>query len=95
MNIGNFTITFEGTSTDLESNKEYYIFIVTRFDDKAKPLDSKVFYKDGWLAKWDEYDLYNRFRSKLMKEIQRRTDVENAKSNEILDRYSEFAKVGQ
>lgn len=44
MNIGNFTITFEGTSTDLESNKEYYIFIVTRFDDKAKPLDSKVFY---------------------------------------------------
>ena len=42
--IGNFTITFEGTSTDLESNKEYYIFIVTRFDDKAKPLDSKVFY---------------------------------------------------
>ena len=51
--------------------------------------------KDGWIAKWDEYDLYNRFRSKLMKEIQRRTDVENAKSNEILDRYSEFAKVGQ
>lgn len=42
--IGNFTITFEGTSTDLKSNKEYYIFIVTRFDDKTKPLDSKVFY---------------------------------------------------
>lgn len=51
--------------------------------------------KDGWLAKWDEYDLYNRFRSKLMKEIQRRTDAENAKSNEILDLYSEFAKIGQ
>ena len=30
MNIGNFTITFEGTSTDLKSNKEYYIFI-TKF----------------------------------------------------------------
>ena len=42
--IGNFTITFEGTSTDLESNKEYYIFIVTRFDDNNKALDSKVFY---------------------------------------------------
>lgn len=42
--IGNFTITFEGTSTDLESNKEYYLFIVTRFDDKMKPLDGKVFY---------------------------------------------------
>lgn len=44
MNIGNFTITFEGTSTDLKSNKEYYIFIVTRFDDNNKVLDSKVFY---------------------------------------------------
>lgn len=44
MNIGNFAITFEGTSTDLESTKEYYIFIVTRFDDNAKALDSKVFY---------------------------------------------------
>lgn len=42
--IGNFTITFEGTSTDLENNKEYYIFIVTRFNDNAKALDSKVFY---------------------------------------------------
>ena len=44
MNIGNFTITFEGTSTDLESNKEYYLFILTRFDDNNKVLDSKVFY---------------------------------------------------
>lgn len=44
MCIGNFTITFEGTSTDLKSNKEYYIFIVTRFDDNNKVLDSKVFY---------------------------------------------------
>ena len=51
--------------------------------------------KDGWLAKWDEYDIYNKFRSKLTKEIQRRIEVENAKSNEILDRYAEFAKVGQ
>lgn len=44
MCIGNFTITFEGTSTDLKSNKKYYIFIVTRFDDNNKVLDSKVFY---------------------------------------------------
>ena len=51
--------------------------------------------KDGWLSKWDEYDIYNKFRSKLMKEIQRRTEVENTKTNEILDRYAEFAKVGQ
>lgn len=44
MTIGNFTITFEGTSTDFESNKEYYLFIVTRFDDKNKALDNKTFY---------------------------------------------------
>lgn len=44
MCIGNFTITFEGTSIDLESNKEYYLFIVTRFDNNTKVLDCKVFY---------------------------------------------------
>ena len=36
MVIGNFTITFEGISTDSESNKVYYLFIVTRFDYKNK-----------------------------------------------------------
>ena len=46
--------------------------------------------KDGWLAKWDEYDIYNRFRSKLMKEIQRRTNIETAKTSEVLERYKEF-----
>lgn len=51
--------------------------------------------KDGWLSKWDEYDIYNKFRSKLMKEIQRRTEVESARTREIIDRYNEFAKVGQ
>ena len=44
MNIGNFNISFEGVTTDLKRNKEYYIFIVTRFDDNNKVLDSKVFY---------------------------------------------------
>lgn len=44
MTIGNFVITYEGTSTDLEKNKEYYMFIVTRFDEKHKVLDNKVFY---------------------------------------------------
>lgn len=44
MNIGNFNISFEGVTTDLKSNKEYYIFIVTRFDDNNKVLDNKVFY---------------------------------------------------
>ena len=51
--------------------------------------------KDGWLSKWDEYDIYNKFRSALMKEIQRRIEFENTRTNKILERYDEFAKVGQ
>ena len=51
--------------------------------------------KDGWLAKWDEYDIYNKLRAALMKEVQRRIDIEEAKSKEVLERYDEFAKVGQ
>ena len=44
MNIGNFNISFEGISTDLKRNKDYFLFIITRFDEKDKTLDSKVFY---------------------------------------------------
>lgn len=44
MVIGNFNISFEGISTDLERNKDYFMFIITRFDEKGKTLDSKVFY---------------------------------------------------
>ena len=44
MIIGDFTITYEGTSTDLEKDKEYYMFVVTRFDNNNKALDGKVFY---------------------------------------------------
>lgn len=44
MIIGNFNISFEGTTTDLKRNKDYFLFIITRFDEKGKTLDSKVFY---------------------------------------------------
>ena len=44
MVIGNFNISFEGITTDLKRNKDYFLFIITRFDEKDKPLDSKVFY---------------------------------------------------
>lgn len=44
MTIGNFVITYEGPSTDLKKNKEYHMFIVTRFGEKHQVLDSKVFY---------------------------------------------------
>ena len=44
MNIGNFNISFEGVTTDLKRNKDYFLFIITRFDEKGKSLDSKVFY---------------------------------------------------
>lgn len=44
MVIGNFNVSFEGTSTDLKTNKEYYLFNVIRFDEKGKFLDKKAFY---------------------------------------------------
>lgn len=44
MIIGNFTVSFEGVSTDQEKKKDYYLFLVSRFDDKNKALDNKAFY---------------------------------------------------
>lgn len=46
--------------------------------------------KDGWLAKWDEYDIYPRLREKLMREIQLRINAEESKTREIQERYAEF-----
>lgn len=44
MIIGNFNVSFEGVSTDLERNKDYFLFVVSRFDKKGVYLDKKVFY---------------------------------------------------
>lgn len=44
MTIGNFNLSFEGVSTDLERNKDYYRFVVSRFDEKGAYLGEKVFY---------------------------------------------------
>lgn len=85
--LKNYTLTFGYADT---IHQDTTLAPVEGYCPKSELED-----KDGWLSKWDEYDIYNKFRSVLMKEIQRRTDVENAKSNEILDRYAEFAKVGQ
>lgn len=85
--LKNYTLTFGYADT---IHQDTTLAPVEGYCPKSELED-----KDGWLSKWDEYDIYNKFRSAFMKEIQRRTDVENAKSNEILDRYAEFAKVGQ
>lgn len=47
--------------------------------------------KDGWLVKWDEYDIYNRFRSTLMKDIERRIKNEEDKIRSVQEIYNEIA----
>lgn len=47
--------------------------------------------KDGWLVKWDEYNLYNRFRSRLVTEIQRRIEVDEAHIRSVRESYDEIA----
>ncbi len=47
--------------------------------------------KDGWLVKWDEYNLYNRFRSRLVTEIQRRIEADKARIRSVRENYDEIA----
>lgn len=47
--------------------------------------------KDGWLVKWDEYDIYNQFRKNLMNEIQRRIKVDEERIREVQENYDEIA----
>ena len=47
--------------------------------------------KDGWLVKWDEYDLYSQFRKNLMDEIQRRIIIDEGRIRSIRENYDEIA----
>ena len=47
--------------------------------------------KDGWLVKWDDYNIYNLFRFALMNEIKRRIEVDEDKIRSIQENYSESA----
>lgn len=47
--------------------------------------------KDGWLVKWDEYDLYNRFRSGIIKELEREIKINEARIQEVCENYNEIA----
>lgn len=47
--------------------------------------------KDGWLVKWDEYDIYTQFRKSLMDEIHRRIIVDEGRIRSIRENYDEIA----
>lgn len=47
--------------------------------------------KDGWLVKWDDYNIYNFFRSALKKEIERRIKVDEDRIRSIQENYDEIA----
>lgn len=47
--------------------------------------------KDGWLVKWNEYDIYNLFRSALMREIQRRIIIDEGQIRSVRENYDEIA----
>lgn len=47
--------------------------------------------KDSWLVKWDDYNIYNRFRSALMREIERRTIIDEGRIRSIRENYDVIA----
>lgn len=65
-------------SATLNPNKEYY--------NSEWGED-----KDGWLVKWDEYNLYAQFRKNLMSEIERKIKTDEARIRSIQENYDEIA----
>ena len=47
--------------------------------------------KDGWLVKWDDYNIYNLFRSALMREIERRIEGEETRIRSVQEKYDAIA----
>mgnify|MGYP006993859325 CR=1 FL=1 len=47
--------------------------------------------KDSWLVKWDDYNIYNLFRSALMREIERRIIMDESRIRSVRENYDEIA----
>ena len=47
--------------------------------------------KDGWLVKWDDYNIYNLFRFALMEEIKCRIKTDETRIRSIQEIYDEIA----
>lgn len=47
--------------------------------------------KDGWLVKWDDYNIYNLFRSTFMREIERRIIADESRIRSVRENYDEIA----
>lgn len=47
--------------------------------------------KDGWLVKWDDYNIYSLFRSALMQEIERRILFDETRIRSVRENYDEIA----
>lgn len=47
--------------------------------------------KDGWLVKWDDYNIYNLFRFALMEEIKCRIKMDETRIRSIQEIYDEIA----
>lgn len=48
--------------------------------------------KDGWIAKWDEYGIYNKMRSSLLKYIKEITATNINQKNALIETYQEYVE---
>lgn len=47
--------------------------------------------KDSWFVKWDDYNIYNLFRSALVREIERRIIMDESRIRTVRENYDEIA----
>lgn len=48
--------------------------------------------KDSWVTKWDEYDIYDKMRKKLLKKIKDLTATNIISKNNLIDTYHEYVE---
>lgn len=56
----------------------------------SEELEQLINDKDGWLAKWDEYGIYNKMRSSLLKYIKEATAKNINQKNGLIETYQEY-----
>lgn len=61
-------------------------------DTNSEELEQLINDKNGWLAKWDEYGIYDKMRSSLLKYIKDLTAKNITKKNALIETYHEYVE---
>lgn len=84
--------SFTAAPNDFNFVDENSYILATATIETTPYLKTLIEDKDGWVAKWDEYDIYSKMRSQLLERIKKFTSTNIKQKNDLIDTYHEYVE---